>query len=153
MRGKGEYQRKKAKENCDAVFWAIFKNEPITFTQLYRLLKGRGALGSKRTLVKALRRLQKDGLIRREPICLHLNKPHILNPPIVEQHIVFGMFRGGKFILNRAVMPKLIHMLPYPPENPNAWKVKLKRLILSRKKVYVVNIRTFIREKEADGEP
>lgn len=151
MRGVGKYQKKKMEETCNAVFWAIFENGPVTFTQLYRLLKSQGVLNSTRTLAKALRRLQKAGRVKKEPACLHLNSPKILNPPIIEQGIVFGGFEGRRFIPNRAVLPKIVHALPYPPENPRAWKAKLNRLILGRKKVYVVKIKTFIKEKKSSG--
>ncbi|MEM2969949.1 MAG: hypothetical protein QXR63_03320 [Candidatus Bathyarchaeia archaeon] len=130
----------------EAVFLAICENQPITFTQLFKLLKQQGTVNSRRTLSKCLKRLIKDGKITKELACLHLDHPNVLNPPLTECRIVFGKNINGKFIPDKNSPKKLVYQPELPPQNLKVWIQKHNRLVFSNRKVYVLKYVTSINE-------
>jgi len=145
MRGRGEYQRKMARETASIVYWAIWEFGAIGFNGLYKVLKSRGKLNNKRSLAKALRYLLKRGLIRREIALLHLNEKTVLNPPVLGQTLSLGRYENGKFIPAKTAPQKLAIMMAGKPTLKKSFQAEVDKVLKGARWVYVPRIDVDIR--------
>lgn len=145
MRGKGEYHRKKAQETASIVYWTIWEFGAVSFANLFKILKSRNQVKSTRTLAKALKRLIKRGMIRRERAVLHLHKKTVLNPPIIGQTLSLGRYDNGKFIPDKTAPQRLEIMMAGKPNQPKSFQGELDKVLKGARWVYVPRLDVEIR--------
>jgi len=145
MRGRGKYHSKKAEETASAVYWTIWEFGAINFNNLFRILKSRGKVKSTRTLSKALKRLLKRGLIKRENALIHLHEKTVLNPPIMGQFFIFGRYEDGKFIPDKTAPIKLLIIPAGEPTKMKSFSGEFNKILRGARFVYMPRINVEIR--------